>query len=65
MSSHDARRQFDVLAEAMIAGGLLTEHERNVIARVGTRKAVYWSRHLDDLRSVLTRRLAERTKPSH
>ena len=65
MSLRETQEQFRVLSDAMIAGGLLTEHERDVIARVGTRKVGYWRRHLDDLRSVLTRRLAERTKPSH
>ena len=60
----EARRTFYAEAASTIAAGLLTEHERDVIARVGTRKACYWSRHLDDLRSVLTRRLAERDRRS-
>jgi len=52
----EACRTFYAEAASAIAAGLLTPHERDVIARVGSRKQNYWRRHLDDLRAVLERR---------
>lgn len=52
----NARRQFYRLARNAIRRGLLTAEERDAIGRVGTRKAGYWQRHLEDLRDAVRER---------
>jgi len=52
----DAQTQFWNEARRVIRGGLLSEQEARLLARVGTRKAAYWARHLADLRSVVAQR---------
>ncbi len=47
------RDRYWALAYQSIDLGLLTKEEALVIARVGTRKEAYWSRHLVDLKDIL------------
>jgi hypothetical protein len=53
------RTRFYDLAQKAIRAGLLTEKERDIISRRGTRKEWAWGRHYRDLKEVL----AERTGP--
>ena len=50
------RATFYRLARLAIRAGKLTPQERDTIARVGTRKAGYWDRHLVDLVAILKER---------
>ena len=52
------QRVFFAIANQAIRAGRLTPAERDLLARVGTRKARYWARHLRDLREVLAERRA-------
>jgi hypothetical protein len=47
------------MASKAIKAGLLTEDERDMICRAGTRKRNYWCRHLRDLQEILRRRQDE------
>jgi hypothetical protein len=45
----DYLKQFYVISKIAIEKNLITEHDRDTISRVGTRKEGYWARHLLDL----------------
>lgn len=51
------------IAYKAIAEGLLTKDEALQIARVGTRKTGYWSRHIDDLQSFIETRRLQSARP--
>lgn len=50
------RNKFYEEAEAAVRAGLLTPREVAIIARLGTRKQRYWTRHVRDLRAVIGER---------
>ena len=56
----DTKRAFELIAQASVKAGLLTSQDVAMIARAGTRKAGYWSRHLRDLLALLQQRVVER-----
>lgn len=58
-SSMTARREFHHLSRWAMGAGLLTEAERDLLCRRGTRKARYWCKHLVNLRQVLGGRVKE------
>ncbi len=57
VATGNARLRYFRLARWAMGHGLLTWQEVRVIARLGTRKECYWSRHLLDLRAVVRARL--------
>jgi hypothetical protein len=50
------RNEFYRLSRLAIAAGKLTAAERDIICRPGTRKYIYFGRHLLDLKTVLAER---------
>jgi hypothetical protein len=56
----DAVTHYYRISQLAIEGGLLTEKERDIISRKGTRKAGYWSRHLRDLIDIVRDRMDDR-----
>jgi len=60
LSISEARREFFRVAAEAVRDGLITQKEVDVIYRPGSRKQVYFSRHLYDLNWLIRDRRLER-----
>jgi hypothetical protein len=62
LTLYQCRADFWKLAHRSIAYGLVTLAEVSVIYRPGTRKEIYWCRHLKDLQELVEERKKSRSK---